>query len=370
MNTKKISVIIVAFVLLFIMIISPDSISQSVRESITLCLNSVIPSLFPFMIISIFISNKLVGIRIPLLTPLGRLCKIPNGHESLLAISFLGGYPIGAKNVYSTYKLSSFSKECAERMIAFCNNAGPSFIFGILGSMFHTPLASWGLWVIHIFSAILVGISLPGRMEESKGTTATNCATIHSVIHDCVKNTGIICAWIIIFRGLNDILISRIQHKIPHLFITMLKGFLELTNGCIALYDLEVIDGIKFILASIFLSFGGLCVVMQTAAVTGHLRIGKYIYGKLLQTSYSILLSQAFQILIFNKNQQFYLPTILTLTLITVCIIHIYCVNRKKTVAFFNKMLYNTSKNTQEVLPCCLEKNILGPAPTVYTEHD
>lgn len=370
MNAKKMLMIIVACVLLFLMIISPDSVSQSVRESITLCLNSVIPSLFPFMIISGFISNNLTGLRIPLLSSLGKLCKIPEGQESLLAIGFLGGYPIGAKNVYNAYRLSILSKDSAERLIAFCSNAGPSFIFGILGSLFTSPLVPWVLWFIHIFTAILVGITLPGRIEESKYQTVSSNANIHSVIGQCIKSIGVICTWIIIFRGLNDIFLVRFQHKIPDLPVTILKGLLELTNGCISLYSIELTEGAKFMIASVFLSFGGICVIMQTASVTGHLRINKYIYGKLLQSTYSLLLSAFLQIVLFDKNQQIHIPTIVTVILSVICCIHFYCIKSKKTVAFSNKMLYNTSKNTQEVLLCCLEKSILNPAPTVYMERD
>ena len=47
-------------------------------------------------------------------------------------------------------------------MLAFCNNAGPSFLFGMVGPMFSQWYIPWILWSIYIISALMVGMILPG----------------------------------------------------------------------------------------------------------------------------------------------------------------------------------------------------------------
>ena len=61
----------------------------------------------------------------------------------------------------------------------------------------------------------------------------------------------------------------------------------ELANGC---YELELVgsSGLRFVLVSCLLAFGGLCVSMQTISVTGKLGIGLYFPGKVLQCCISI----------------------------------------------------------------------------------
>ena len=54
----------------------------------------------------------------------------------------------------------------------------------------------------------------------------------------------------------------------------------------------EIIDdGFRFIAATGMVSFGGICVAMQTAAVAVDMGMGGYFAGKALQTVFSVLLA-------------------------------------------------------------------------------
>jgi hypothetical protein len=69
-----------------------------------------------------------------LLEPVRKLCRIPAGCSCLLIPAFLGGYPAGAQAVGQTLHQGGLSRKDAERMLLFCNNPGPSFLFGVLGN--------------------------------------------------------------------------------------------------------------------------------------------------------------------------------------------------------------------------------------------
>jgi len=51
------------------------------QEGVTMCIQTVIPSLFPFFLFSILLTTSLMGRQIKLLTPICRLCRIPEGAE-------------------------------------------------------------------------------------------------------------------------------------------------------------------------------------------------------------------------------------------------------------------------------------------------
>lgn len=77
---------------------------EGARQGIGLCLRTVIPSLFPFFVLSILLTSSLLGSSLIVLRPLGRLFGMPEGAESLLIPAFLGGYPVGAQNVAAAFR--------------------------------------------------------------------------------------------------------------------------------------------------------------------------------------------------------------------------------------------------------------------------
>ena len=68
-------------------------------DGIILCLFTFIPSVFPFILLSILLTEALAGQTIRSLQKISSVCKMPSGTESLYVISFLGGYPTGAQNI-------------------------------------------------------------------------------------------------------------------------------------------------------------------------------------------------------------------------------------------------------------------------------
>ena len=114
-----------------ILILDGKTAITGAQDGIALCLQTVIPSLFPFILLSILLTNTLLGHAIPLLRPLGRLFHLPSGSESLLICAFLGGYPVGAQTVSSLFQNGQLPRSTADRMLTFCNNAGPAFLFGM-----------------------------------------------------------------------------------------------------------------------------------------------------------------------------------------------------------------------------------------------
>jgi len=99
-------------------------------------------------------------------------------------------------------------------------------------------------------------------------------------------------------------------------------------------------EQLRFVLCSILLAFGGLCVTMQTAAVSKGLSIRTYFKGKLLQTLFSFLLALPAATLPFTDSA---LPALILYT-IAICTVPIILHYFKKTIAFHRQMIYNTAK--------------------------
>ena len=152
---------LLACCVMLVMIFDTRIVLQSAQDGVSLCIRTIIPSLFPFLALSGVINNCLIGQKLRLLQPIGRFCKIPKGAESLLVLGFLAGYPIGAQLVTQAYRSGKLSARSARRMLGFCNNAGPAFLFGLVSPLFSSIKMIWALWAIQILSALTVSYILP-----------------------------------------------------------------------------------------------------------------------------------------------------------------------------------------------------------------
>lgn len=288
-------------------------------EGITLCLYTVVPSLFPFFVVSSILNSSLLQSRITLLRPIGRLCGIPKGAESLLLLGLLGGYPVGAQCIYEAYRSGTVSQNTAKRMLGFCNNAGPAFLFGMVGCLFEEPYVIWILWGIHILSALLTGMIIPHKTEESVILGKREPITLFQSVSNSIRIIAQVCAWVILFRVLIAFIERWFVWMLPNEIQAFISGILELSNGIHQL-NYVIIQGCRFVLSAIMLSFGGICVAMQTASVTAELGVGLYFPGKAIQVSISFILSALFQYIIFPADECWKIPIHITLTIILISI--------------------------------------------------
>lgn len=273
---------------IFVIILDGRTALGGASQGIDMCIRSVIPALFPFFVLSILLTGLWMGCESKLLRPLGRLFRIPPGAESLLIPAFLGGYPVGAQGIAAARKSGQLSQEDAQRMIAFCNNAGPSFLFGIIAPALSLSKA-WLLWCIQVLSAWIVSRCIPantGPIRRIRGQAVT-CA---EAMTRALSATGAVCGWVILFRVLMAFLEKWFLWILPIAGQTAVIGFLELANGCLSLSQIPDPE-IQFIVCSAMLSFGGLCVTMQTLSAAEGVDLSLYFPGKVLQTAVSMQLA-------------------------------------------------------------------------------
>ncbi len=277
---------------MLILILDSKTALEGARGGIELCVKTVIPSLFPFFLLSILLTSSFMGSSLGLLRPLGRLCGVPKGAESILIAGFLGGYPVGAQAIANASRSGRLHKPDAERLLAFCNNAGPAFLFGMASSLFPRQWMAWTLWGIHITSAVLVSILIPGDAALAVRLDAKEPISVSAVLNSAIRVMATVCGWVVLFRIVISFLSRWILWVLPTAVQVGIIGLLELSNGCCELTAVSDMD-LRFVMCSGMLAFGGLCVTMQTVSVTSGLSLRYYFLGKLLQMVFSLLLSAA-----------------------------------------------------------------------------
>lgn len=293
---------------LLILILDSKTAVLGAQEGISLCLRSVIPSLFPFIMLSNLIAGGLCGTSSPLLGPLGRILGIPAGAEGIFLTGILGGYPTGAQVVHEAWKHGQLSASDARRMLGFCSNAGPAFLFGMLSPFFSSQKALWLLWGIHILSAVVAGMLLPGRSSGSVSPTSSARSSITAALKRSVAVMGYVCGWVVLFRVLFAFCSRWFLWLLPAEGQVTVYGLLELAGGCCSL-SLVSDESVRFVICSGILACGGLCVTMQTASVTGALGLGQYLPGKLIQSICSLWLSSC----VVTWGSSYFIPCSLVL---------------------------------------------------------
>ncbi len=297
---KKAALSLLLLGLMVVLLWQNGVVGQAVRQGLLLCGRSVIPSLFPFFVT---VSFAVACGFFAFLRQLG----IPQSAAVFL-LGIVGGYPVGGRTVGELYRSGGISKERAETLLTYCNNAGPSFILSIAGAgVFGSQRIGWALYGIHVTAAVLAGWLL-GAFGESRGGGNTdtkrrfiapikpvnvpieggNAPFLPAIFVDVTRNAAFamvnICGFVIFFLAVMA-LIRQAWPNVPPVVL----GLLELTGGITSLKN----DAAGFCMAAALLGWGGVSVHCQTAAVledTG-LSLKRYLLAKALQAVVSALLA-------------------------------------------------------------------------------
>lgn len=274
-------------VMALLLLCSADA-AQAVRDALALCVQSVIPALFPFFVVSsLFIDLGCAAVLGRSLAPvMHRLFGVSGAGGTAFLLGIIGGYPVGGRTAGELYRSGQCEREECERLLAFCNNAGPSFILGIagLGCFGSVRVGAW-LYLIHVGAAVMVGLLFRstsrqmGRPEKTE-TPRWADALIQAVRGGAMSMVNI-CAFVVFFLVILRLLshFTGIQHG-------AILGIVEMTNGILRLAN----DRRGFIWAAGLLGWGGLSVHCQTAAVLSGsgLSLKRYFIGKALQAAISM----------------------------------------------------------------------------------
>ncbi len=288
----------------YLFLLYPNIASSGVSTGLSLCSTVLIPSLFPFMVLSSFALAS--GADYPIVRLFGKgavkLLRLPARSVSIFLFSLLGGYPIGPKLIASSVENGELNEHQAQRMLSFCSNAGPAFVvsavgFGILGNI-NAGLILLGA---QILSSLLIALS-SSLFEKNKpvyrpmkpSATPISLAFVKAVT-DSASAMMMLCAFVVVFAvilGMMDAfgvftILAQSLHMEPQLVTAVISGFLEVTSGCKAAAECKGM--ISILLCCLFTAFSGLSVLFQVRSILRNvgIRFGPYLLSKLFHSGIS-----------------------------------------------------------------------------------
>ena len=265
--------------------------SGGIQSGLSLCGRVIIPTLFPFMILSDMLSACLSDVRFPAWVTrcFQVLFRVPAAGAFPFLLGALCGFPLGVKCITDLYERGDVRYAEAVRLLCFCNNTGPAFIIAGVGvALFGNITVGIYLYGLQLFTAVLCGILL-ARWPIHEGERSVTCRAkamrdegFMPALRRSIQGILSVCALVILFSGLCGILSGFVTDARLLAFVYSLLEVGGATGAAAALY--ATLPRTALVLVAVAISFGGCSVHLQSAVFVQQagLPIARYLVAKVL----------------------------------------------------------------------------------------
>ncbi|MCT4687383.1 hypothetical protein [Vallitalea sp.] len=303
--SKSFIINMILIILLLTILVLPKTSMEAAKNGLLLWFNVIIPTLFPFILLSnLIINTNIINYINYIFTRImARLFNLPGVAGYALITGLLSGYPVGAKITADLLNKKVITLTQAQYMLTFCNNASPMFIIGFIATGLLDNSRIGIFMLITIYTANLITAFIY-RVIYGKSLPIINKSTLllkakksinFSLFDDCIMNAinliVKIGGYIIFFSIiLNCFYLIPIKNSIVKDFLFSL---IELSNGSKILVNCNSSIQVTFVLLCTLVSFGSFSVHAQTASVLADtkLNIDKYILSKTINAIITFILS-------------------------------------------------------------------------------
>ena len=216
----------------------PQAAAQGFADGARLCVGSLLPALFPFMVVC----ELLAGLPLPtaLLRPLARLLGLQSKDAAAaLLAAWLGGYAVCARLTAQLRAAGRISARDAALLMLLGCCSGPGFVVGYIGNLLLGSTALGALlYGLQLAANLLAaGLCLPllpkaetvrnRRAGSAQGKEASLPGAISAAASNCLN----LCGCVIFFRVVASVLLAGTS--LPET-AACVSAVCEITAGCAA----------------------------------------------------------------------------------------------------------------------------------------
>lgn len=319
MHNEKLDYLLYPFLAVFLTVLffyMPDTVTESVTASLSVCASRVIPAVFPFSVLSSFFirSGGADMIDTAFSRPFYKLFGLTHGASALLS-GLIFGFPLGAMTAGALYRDGKLERRDASRLLSFAAAASPTFpIFAVGKGLFGSFKIGLFLWLAQAAAAVIIGmISKPRRKKTFTAAVLSpkNVESFPELLSSSVKDASYIiltvCGSVTFFSligaVISEIIYSFTENIYLRLFITSL---FEFATGCSraaeAYADGAISHSTALALSGFSIGFSGLSVICQNAAVTGQgINLIPHFIGKLICGAVTAAVGYALSEILFKS---------------------------------------------------------------------
>ncbi len=257
------------------MYVFPGITRECCAKALTVCGRSVIPSLFPYIVLSRIFVHYLEGV-IQKRHDSGKMGKIPFIKHIALVCGLLSGFPAGAVISGQLYSKNIITRRDAERTALFSSVASPAFCINFFG---YEIMKSRKAGLIIYIASVMVSIMLmyvSGKLFENNNDSGNHyrrslherkSESVSEIIYDSCMTIINICAYVTFFMCAGEILYTVFSFpfpKIKHIKI-LFFGIAEMTSGIASAQGADFAK--KFLFGAFVIGFGGASAIMQVMSI-------------------------------------------------------------------------------------------------------
>ena len=298
--------------LLLFLLCFPKEAIDAAREGMGLWLNTLIPTLLPFLILTgvLIRTGAADGLLKPLRPVWNHVFGISSSGAYALLLGLLCGYPMGAKLSSDLYGCGRISKREAEYLLTFTSHASPVFLNTyLLQFCLEGKISSARVYGVLLASAALTMVFF--RFVVYRNRTRTPEASdrpadthnpkkepfppgslgtmLDASIMNGFETLTRLGGYILLF----SILGACIRHywAFGALSGNLLTGSMELTTGLHALAGSELSLSGRYLFSTVLNAFGGVCILAQTKSLLHReLSVLPYFLAKCLNALFAAVL--------------------------------------------------------------------------------
>lgn len=267
------TIIITSFLILLLEILLHKTlVMTTITYSLNLWVTSLLPSMFPFFIISDILISYDITNYIPhwLKKTFEKIFKVNSPLLTIFFLSAISGFPAGARNTRKLYDQHQISTEEANHALIFTHFANPLFVLSTIAVVFlHQEQYGPLILISHYLGNIILGLTTRPKHHHTIKAHYTlsppksqnfSTAIIHA-IKSSIDTLLMILGTLTCFLIISALIIQQLNLSFYPSMI--LKGLLEMTMGLKSLSTLPLNDCYKVVISTMFISFGGLSVHLQ-----------------------------------------------------------------------------------------------------------
>lgn len=289
---------------------NPDISIQYVTRGLRLCCTAVIPTLFPFMVLSELLvrtgGGELMGRA--LAAPMRALFGISGAGSCAFLLGAVCGFPVGTRAAVMLYDRGLLERSEAERLISFCNYPSSAFMISATGAaLWQNRQLGAAMYASVLAAGVIAGIisGIPARRAAKKeGVVPTDMphtvrkpqpTALSDSVTAAATSTLNVCAYVAFFSCVVGCISHILARVSPSRTVeAAIYSFFELTSGAAA--SAAVIPSRTGILmCTAAAGWSGLSVALQVFSVCSsserpHPRMTAYLVSKAVQAPLAAIL--------------------------------------------------------------------------------
>lgn len=290
------------------LLVCPKTASCAVSEGISVCLEVVVPSLFAFSAVSVYLQKS--GLFSVILKPftfvLSRILRFDEEICGIFLLANIGGYPVGITLITALFKDGRITEKDASRLLCCCFGSGPSFVIGIVGvRVFGSAAFGAAIYAACFLSSVIIALFVRARGEivlkpasqKLSLTSRTFVDSVNAAAKAMLSVSVMVAAFSVVAAAAREIGLNSIAENVFSSLnfgensSRILPAILDVTR----VRDVLPTQAAPALSAGL-LSFGGICVFLQISALSSKIPLAQFLISRLPAAAVAALLAALFSL--------------------------------------------------------------------------